>query len=144
MAPAWRPKSASSAPAPPGPLRFDPEYQDALERAANLTVYLWGNVTSVDRDRSIPHAAQVTVRTLERNGYTVRTRHFVLALGGIENARLLLLSNEIEAAGLGNGHDLVGRYFMEHIRWWGASSFPPIRVNSWISISPSTPTKALP
>ena len=36
-------------------------------------------------------------------------------MGGIENARLLLLSNRVQPAGLGNGHDLVGRYFMEHL-----------------------------
>src|SRR4051812_16061086 len=41
-------------------------------------------------------------------------RTYVLACGGIENARPLLLSNEIEPAGLGNRNDLVGRFFMEH------------------------------
>jgi choline dehydrogenase-like flavoprotein len=44
----------------------------------------------------------------------VRAQLFVLATGGIENARLLLASNDVQAAGLGNGRDLVGRYFMEH------------------------------
>ena len=38
----------------------------------------------------------------------MRARDFVLALGGVENARFLLL------AGLGNAHDLVGRFFMDH------------------------------
>ncbi|NNL65466.1 MAG: GMC family oxidoreductase, partial [Myxococcales bacterium] len=44
----------------------------------------------------------------------VRARRFVLATGGIENARLLLASNRVEKHGVGNRHDLVGRFFMEH------------------------------
>ncbi len=47
---------------------------------------------------------------------TVAARIFVLATGGIENARLLLASNNVQAAGLGNANDLVGRYFMDHPR----------------------------
>jgi peptidoglycan/xylan/chitin deacetylase (PgdA/CDA1 family) len=44
----------------------------------------------------------------------VRAKHYVLAAGGTENPRLLLLSNHVASRGLGNEHDLVGRYFMEH------------------------------
>jgi choline dehydrogenase-like flavoprotein len=44
----------------------------------------------------------------------VAARIVVLATGGLENARLLLLSNRVQKAGLGNGNDLVGRYFMDH------------------------------
>jgi choline dehydrogenase-like flavoprotein len=40
----------------------------------------------------------------------------VLATGGIENPRLLLASNKVQAAGLGNQNDLVGRFFMDHPR----------------------------
>lgn len=39
---------------------------------------------------------------------------YVLAAGGLENARLLLASNSVVPAGLGNEFDHVGRYFMEH------------------------------
>ena len=42
----------------------------------------------------------------------VRAGTVVLCAGGIENARLLLLS------GLGNDHDVVGRYFQEHPTFW--------------------------
>ena len=44
---------------------------------------------------------------------------FVLAAGGIENPRLLLLSNERSPAGIGNAHDVVGRYFMDHFHVLG-------------------------
>lgn len=40
---------------------------------------------------------------------------FILAAGGIENARLLLSSNGSNPRGIGNDHDVVGRYFMEHL-----------------------------
>jgi choline dehydrogenase-like flavoprotein len=95
--------------------RFGLDYQDAIGRAGNLTAYLWGNLVGVHRHPSNPQVDRISVRTLAGNGYSVRARHYVLAMGGIENARMLLLSNDVEPAGLGNGHDLVGRYFMEHI-----------------------------
>ncbi|HEY8431085.1 MAG TPA: GMC oxidoreductase, partial [Sandaracinaceae bacterium] len=37
------------------------------------------------------------------------------ACGAIENARLLLASNDRKPAGLGNDHDLVGRFLIDHL-----------------------------
>jgi choline dehydrogenase-like flavoprotein len=39
----------------------------------------------------------------------------VLALGGLETARLLLASRDVAPLGVGNDHDVVGRYYMCHI-----------------------------
>lgn len=50
-----------------------------------------------------------------RRQLSIRSRHVVLAAGGIDNARLLLLSQEGRRPGLGNDHDLVGRFFMERV-----------------------------
>lgn len=57
------------------------------------------------------------VEVAARNGtrFMVQARHYVLAAGGIENARLLLLGNDRRPEGIANDHGLVGRYFMERL-----------------------------
>ncbi len=54
----------------------------------------------------------VAIRTLAGGYRELRAKHVVLAASAIENARLLL--NSGGGAGLGNDHDLVGRYFTDH------------------------------
>jgi len=54
------------------------------------------------------HVDHLSVKTLTGRSLEVYAPRFVLACGGIENARLLL------AADIGNRFDQVGRYFMEH------------------------------
>lgn len=46
--------------------------------------------------------------------FSVDATRFVLAGGAVENARLLLASRSRHPRGIGNAHDLVGRFFMEH------------------------------
>jgi choline dehydrogenase-like flavoprotein len=76
----------------------------------------------------------VSVQAAGRSGtrFTISAHQFVLAGGGIENARILLLSE-----GLGNRSDCVGRYFMEHPRLsWGALQVN----NNGQQITPFDPT----
>ena len=40
---------------------------------------------------------------------------FIVCCGGIENARVLLNCTRDFPNGLGNQHDLVGRFFMDHL-----------------------------
>jgi choline dehydrogenase-like flavoprotein len=67
---------------------------------------------------------RVHISTLAGNGFFVSARVFILATGAIENARLLLLPNNIQAEGTGNQDDRVGRFFMAHIEM-GAAFFLP-------------------
>src|SRR6185503_19851063 len=85
------------------------EYKAAVTGAENVQVYLHANVLEIETDAGVTRAEVVRVATLRGNGFRVRARVLVLAAGGIENTRLLLVSRPAGAPnGLGNGHDLVG------------------------------------
>jgi choline dehydrogenase-like flavoprotein len=85
-----------------------------LEASDDVRIVLHANAVRIQATKDANRITHVGVRTLEGRGATVRARAFVLASGGIENPRLLLASNDVEAAGIGNAHDQVGRCFMEH------------------------------
>ncbi|WP_428487584.1 GMC family oxidoreductase [Rhodopila sp.] len=94
--------------------RLGPVYRARLERAANVRVLLHANLIAFATNNAANAVSEARIRTLEGKSGLVRARYFVLACGGIENARLLLLSNAVNPQGLGNSHDLVGRFFMDH------------------------------
>jgi choline dehydrogenase-like flavoprotein len=96
------------------PTRFGQVYREALRRADGLRCYLNANVLAIKTDASARTVTRLAVGTMSGARFEVAAKHYVLAAGGIENSRLLLLSNDVAAKGLGNQHDLVGRFFMEH------------------------------
>ncbi len=102
------------------PQRFGQRYRQEVDRAANISVFLFATVSSLNVSDA-RRVTDVTVKTLAGTTFSVRPKITVLSAGGIENARLLLLSNRQVPAGVGNQHDLVGRYFSDHI--WYPSGF---------------------
>ncbi|NMM38844.1 MAG: GMC family oxidoreductase [Glaciimonas sp.] len=98
------------------PARFGKLYRDALARSRRIRTFLYANVLNIDTTGSAKTVSRVQVVTLSGRTMYVSAKLFVLATGGIENARLLLASNKDQPAGLGNGNDLVGRFFMDHPR----------------------------
>jgi choline dehydrogenase-like flavoprotein len=98
------------------PARFGQLYRHDLEQASHIRTYLYANVVDIETDADVRAVRHLHVQTLSGRRVSVEARQFILATGGIENARLLLAANKQQPAGLGNGHDLVGRYFMDHPR----------------------------
>lgn len=96
------------------PTRFGSRYRDDLKQAASIRVLLNANVTRISASEDARAVEQLDIRTLNGLRHRVTARYYVLATGGLENARILLLSNNLVKAGLGNQNDLVGRFFMEH------------------------------
>ena len=105
----------------------------AMERADNIDVVLESHVVGLERQgRAV---ARVRARSRDRTDFSVRARMVVLATGGIENARLLLLSE------LGNERDQVGRYFMDHpkAKVGVVETYDPLDMSSWKGLSEDAP-----
>ncbi|MFT3905573.1 MAG: GMC family oxidoreductase [Steroidobacteraceae bacterium] len=95
------------------PTDFGSRYRERIRASANVTALLGARCLRLRRGAG---AAPVEVaEVIDRAGRRrqVRARIFVLAAGGIEVPRLLLLS-DATGAGLGNGGGCVGRYYMCH------------------------------
>ncbi|HTV88377.1 MAG TPA: GMC family oxidoreductase [Stellaceae bacterium] len=106
------------------PVHFGPFYARELREALRITVYLHANAVNLDDGGDAAAIREVAVETLSGNRFAVRARVYILATGGIENARLLLASGRPDGRGLGNDHDLVGRFFMTHLVYGGGIIVP--------------------
>lgn len=92
---------------------FTHQYQQDIQNASNITTLLYANVTNLETDDAGRTVTRLRITRLDGTGIWLQAKHIILATGGIENARLLLMSNQQQTNGLGNQHDLVGRFFME-------------------------------
>lgn len=97
------------------PTRFGNVYGNEVIGAENIKVYLHANVVNIETTRPAQRVTRLRVACVQGPRFWVSAKIFILAAGGIENARLLLLSSSVQPSGLGNQNDLVGRFFMEHL-----------------------------
>ena len=88
--------------------------QEVTQEADNIRALLHANVVDIETDATGRTATRLRIACLQGHTFWVKAKAVVLAMGGIEIPRLLLLSNQTQPAGIGNQHDLVGRFFMEH------------------------------
>jgi choline dehydrogenase-like flavoprotein len=91
---------------------FGERYRDRLRRSKNIDLVLHAPMTRLLMDGTV--CTGVQVRTLGGHEFVVSADSVVLAAGGVENARLLLLSAAEPARAPGNRYGLVGRYFTDH------------------------------
>jgi choline dehydrogenase-like flavoprotein len=106
------------------PTRFGVRYRDALEKSKAITTCLHATVTQLLTRENAQSITGLRVATLEGNAFSVVAKRYVIAAGGIDNARLLLASRETVQQGLANDRDLVGRFFADHIQLNTAGLLP--------------------
>tara|TARA_R110000764_G_scaffold103217_1_gene188860 strand:- start:144 stop:1679 length:1536 start_codon:yes stop_codon:yes gene_type:complete len=95
--------------------RYGDLYKKAIVESKNIHLYTYANAVDIKADDNISNVKEVIVKNYAGKTHKVKAKHFVMACGTIQNARILLASNSQAPQGLGNDNDLVGRYFQEHL-----------------------------
>ena len=112
----------------PTVLSFADLHGTRLEDADNIVVLLHAHVVRLETSPGGDRVSAVEIADGTGRVSRIEAGVFILAAGGVENARLLLTANDVRPNGLGNEHDHVGRYFMEHWHFeiplggWGAGT----------------------
>jgi choline dehydrogenase-like flavoprotein len=106
---------------------FHQDYREVIQQAQNITNYLHATVAEIETNEAASEVTALRVISEPGKEFRITAKVFILAAGGIEVPRLLLLSNQVQKEGLGNQNDLVGRFFMDHPCYFGGLWFPPSR-----------------
>lgn len=107
----------------PSGARYSPDrvHIPPLEQRPNVTILSRVSVRRFETDGNGQRivAAHAT-RVDDRTPLVLRAEHFIVALGGVETPRLLLLSasDGEHNAGLGNMGGQLGRWFNDHLHPW--------------------------
>jgi len=94
---------------------FSVMYRDELAGSKNVRVMLNAHAVGLVTNLEATRLDRVEVKSLSGKTASIRAKEVVVCCGAIETARLLLASDAVDPRGVGNGHDLVGRYYQEHI-----------------------------
>ena len=97
------------------PTNFAKAFGDDLRRSRNIRVYLHANclrICTVQKGTAVDH---LEIASSKDKRFEIRARQYVLATGGLEVTRLLLVSDDVHTKGIGNDRDLVGRFYLSHM-----------------------------
>ena len=90
------------------------KYRGKINNSTNVFLLKNASVTNLKLTEDFSAVDTVTIKNINSKVGTVKAKNYILACGGIENARLLLASNLELNTGIGNTYDLVGRFLQDH------------------------------
>lgn len=85
-----------------------------LRHSSQVDVVLGASASDIVLHDSLRAVREIELRSLDGRRFRLRAAQFALATGGLEAPRLLLAASRQIPAGIGNAHDLVGRFYMDH------------------------------
>jgi choline dehydrogenase-like flavoprotein len=96
------------------PTDYSRRYRAEIENAPNVRVLLHSHGIHLQLKADGKSIGHVDAACTPGRVFQVHGRDTVIACGALENARLLLAARDVLPAGIGNQHDLVGRFYQSH------------------------------
>jgi len=106
---------------------FEEKYPKLLREAENIRIILESTALEIRTTDDGNTVVDIRVSRPDRTEFSIRAKYFVIATGGLEAPRLLLLSQGNKTCGIGNDYGNVGRYFMEHPHFVSGTIVPTDR-----------------
>lgn len=94
--------------------KFSKDFPAEIEASDNVTLYTYATVVELLCDEGGSRVQSALVRMFDGKEVTFQAKHFIIASNALETPRLLLNSRRQHPNGIGNHHDNVGRYYMDH------------------------------
>lgn len=112
-------------------IRFGPRFRQDIALNPYIRPVERLNVVRINLDDSGRRVVSLDAKTLGGKSVRITARRFVLAAHAIENARLLLESDDRAKGGIGNNSDQLGRNFIEHPQVRASRMIPSDRFPSF-------------
>jgi len=96
------------------PTRFYKEHGKNLDLSKETTLITFAQVTDLEFNEFTGKINRAKITSPGGRIHKVEAAEFIMAFGGLENARMLIHFNNNNKNKLGNSLDNVGRYFMDH------------------------------
>jgi choline dehydrogenase-like flavoprotein len=97
------------------PTDFGREYRRHLESSNNIRLVTGLTCIEIACAPGASRIDHVVCRTLEGEEINLQGKQFVIAAGGLESTRLLLVSKGPDGSTMGNHSDQLGRWYMGHL-----------------------------
>jgi len=96
-------------------VNFGVTYRERIVESETITLITNANVTELITSSDKSTITGIKIKTLKRNSFVFKANKVIIAMGGLETARLMLTSTSQDEKGIGNENDLVGRYYSPHV-----------------------------
>lgn len=97
------------------PTRFSEKYEGDLRSSDRIDLFFNASLIEIVLNEDQASVDSLKLRSFDGAEAKVSASQYVLAMGAIETARILLNSNRQQRDGVGNQNGWVGRCFMEHL-----------------------------